>query len=138
MSAPEDDAPLSANADLEAACPDRVTRAPLLYHVRASDGKLAPLILQSFQDEASLPPTQLWRRMGAKPTSPTTTLGKVSYWIAAPVLQPGSAQLNLSDGRALGKAAVRLMISWPMGCLLVCATCYSSWPAVVLVLMGLA
>ncbi len=92
----------------------------LLHYVRPSDGKLAPLIVQSFQDAPSLPPTRLWQRVGTTPpSSPTTTLGKMSYWIGAPVMRPGSAELHLTDGRALGKAVLRLVASWPLSCFLV-------------------
>lgn len=102
----------------EAARP-RVSFSPLLYHVRSSDGQLTPLILQSFQDAQSLPPTQLWQRMGTRPPSPTTTLGKMSYWVGAPIMQAGSGQLNLADGRALGQAVLRLVVSWPLSFFLV-------------------
>ncbi|KAJ6787147.1 hypothetical protein PWT90_05408 [Aphanocladium album] len=132
MSSPHDDDGVVAAAtsssssgggggDVEAAHPTSVHRPPaLLYHVQPSDGRLAPLILQSFRDDArsSLPPTEQWQRLGAKPPSPMTTLGKMSYWIAAPLLEPGSAELKTSDKKALGKAALRYVAAWPLGCFL--------------------
>ncbi|KAJ3482052.1 hypothetical protein NLG97_g7667 [Lecanicillium saksenae] len=119
MSSQHDDAPAAAGDNVEAAQPTRVGRPSLLYHVQSSDGRLAPLILQSFQDAGSLPPTEQWQRLGAKPASPTTTLGMMSYWIAAPLLEPGSSAFNTSDKKALGRAAMRYVAAWPVGCFLV-------------------
>lgn len=119
MSSPGDYEPVSeTDSDAEAARP-RVPFRSMLYHVQSSDGQLTPLILQSFQDAQSLPPRQLWQRMATRPPSPTTTLGKMSYWVGAPILQAGSARLNLADGRALGQAALRLVVSWPLSFFLV-------------------
>ncbi|KAJ3493073.1 hypothetical protein NLG97_g4970 [Lecanicillium saksenae] len=92
--------------------------AKQLYFVRSSDSKLTPLLLQSFQDAASLPPTRLWLRQGTPPTSPATTVGRMSYWIAAPVLEQGTRSLRLGDYRAVGHAFLRLAASLPLSCFL--------------------
>lgn len=107
-------------ADHDAEALQRPGRSiPLLYYVRPLDGKLSPLIIQSFQDARSLPETQLWTRLEEPPLSPTTTLGKMSYWIGAPILVPGSMEMNLSTGRAVGEAALRLVAAWPLSCFMV-------------------
>ncbi|TQV90079.1 3-hydroxyisobutyrate dehydrogenase protein [Cordyceps javanica] len=92
--------------------------APLLYYVSPGSGRLAPLVMQSFQDVHSLPPTRLWERLTSKPPSPTTTLGKMSYWIAAPVLEQGRTEMKFADKRAVGRAVLRLVMSWPLSCVL--------------------
>ncbi|CEJ91714.1 hypothetical protein VHEMI07407 [[Torrubiella] hemipterigena] len=89
---------------------------PLLYYVHPSNGKQSPLILQSFQDARSLPHTQLWKRLEARPLSPATALGKLTYWISAPILKPGSRDVNMSNGIALCEVALRFLVSIPVSC----------------------
>ncbi|KAK2616521.1 hypothetical protein QQS21_000564 [Conoideocrella luteorostrata] len=59
-----------------------------LLHVRPSDGKLVPLVLQSFESSHRLPQTSRWLRRD-KPRSTASLLAKVSYWIWSPVLESG-------------------------------------------------
>ncbi|TQV94035.1 3-hydroxyisobutyrate dehydrogenase protein [Cordyceps javanica] len=91
---------------------------PLLHHVTSPDGKLAPLILQCFQDVRELPPTRQWQRLGAMPPSPATLLGRLTYWIAAPILRPGTMDVNLSSVPAVAEAALRLLVALPLSSLM--------------------
>lgn len=91
---------------------------PRLYHVRPKDGRLVPLIVQSLQDERSLPPARGWLRLGARPPSLATTLGRVSYWIAGPVMEEGGTGARAERGAWTG-AVVRMVVSLPLTAFLV-------------------
>lgn len=89
-----------------------------LRYVRPSDGKVIPLALQSFRDPSHFPQTSQWLRLG-KPPSMGTPIGKLSYWVGSSIMENGSQNQRFGPA-AVGQAVVRLIIAWPVSCILVC------------------
>ncbi|KXH61470.1 hypothetical protein CSAL01_03881 [Colletotrichum salicis] len=83
---------------------------------RPSDGKLVPLILQGTEDPKFLPFTSRWTRLG-KPISQVTPLVRVCNWIGKSLCKPGSREF-VADTKSFFIAALKLIISWPLLCLL--------------------
>lgn len=84
---------------------------------RPSDGRLVPLMLQSANDPHLLPDTSRWTRLG-KPISQVAPLVRLSNWIGSSVFIAGSRNFRL-DARSLLLAALKLVVAWPLLCLLV-------------------
>lgn len=84
-----------------------------------SDGRLVPLVLQCGDEPHLLPETTRWARLG-KPTSRVIYLLRVSYWIGSSIFEPGSQtyRLNLAS---LSIVALKLIVAWPLLCILVCS-----------------
>ncbi|KAF4874253.1 hypothetical protein CGCSCA1_v006784 [Colletotrichum siamense] len=85
---------------------------------RPSDGRLVPLMLQSGTDPYLLPDTSRWTRLG-KPISQVAPLVRLSNWIGSSVFIAGTRNFRL-DARSLLLAALKLVVAWPLLCLLVC------------------
>lgn len=84
---------------------------------RPSDGRLVPLMLQSGTDPYLLPDTSRWTRLG-KPMSQVAPLVRLSNWIGSSVFIAGTRNFRL-DARSLLLAALKLVVAWPLLCLLV-------------------
>ncbi|CAM1503316.1 Fc.00g080920.m01.CDS01 [Cosmosporella sp. VM-42] len=87
------------------------------WYMRPSDGKLVPLVIQSFEDPQILPETSRWTRMG-KPLSQVPSLIRVSNWIGAPILEVGSGK-RVYTYASVGAALLRLILAWPLMFILV-------------------
>jgi hypothetical protein len=79
---------------------------------RPSDGQLVPLVIQSFDDICSLPPTTQWTRLG-KPLNQIPLLQRVSYWVLSPILEDGSGRRRITLGTA-GASLMRVVGACPL------------------------
>ncbi|WYZ34201.1 hypothetical protein EsH8_I_000477 [Colletotrichum jinshuiense] len=90
------------------------------WWLRPSDASLVPLMLQSSEEPQLMPKTLRWSRIG-KPSSRVSPLLRASYWVGSSLLVPGTRKYDLSI-RSGALAALKLLIAWPIFCLLVCWT----------------
>jgi hypothetical protein len=79
---------------------------------RPSDGQLVPLVIQSFDDIGSLPPTTQWTRLG-KPLNQIPLLQRVCYWVLSPVLEVGSGRRRVTLG-TVGASLMRVAGACPL------------------------
>lgn len=87
------------------------------WWLRPSDASLVPLMLQSSEEPQLMPKTLRWSRIG-KPSSRVSPLLRASYWVGSSLLVPGTRKYDLSI-RSGALAALKLLIAWPIFCLLV-------------------
>lgn len=84
---------------------------------RPADGRLVPLIVQSFDHVNELRSTSTWVRMG-KPSSEIPSLQLLSYWILDPILDRETGQRRFTRA-TVASTLVRLVGASPLTCLVV-------------------
>ncbi|KAK1488251.1 hypothetical protein CTAM01_11474 [Colletotrichum tamarilloi] len=88
------------------------------WWARPSDGYLVPLVLQCGQEPDVLPETSRWSRLGKLPSRVSPVL-RVSYWTGSSLFVPGTRKYNISF-YTLVVTALKLLVAWPVLCMLVC------------------
>ncbi|KAK1457309.1 hypothetical protein CCUS01_01777 [Colletotrichum cuscutae] len=88
------------------------------WWTRPSDGYLVPLVLQCGQEPDVLPETSRWSRLGKLPSRVSPVL-RVSYWAGSSLFVPGTRKYNVSF-YTLVVTALKLLVAWPVLCMLVC------------------
>ncbi|KAL0780854.1 hypothetical protein CaCOL14_002189 [Colletotrichum acutatum] len=88
------------------------------WWARPSDGCLVPLVLQCGQEPDILPETSRWSRLGKLPSRVSPVL-RVSYWAASSLFVPGTRKYNIGF-YTLAVTALKLLVAWPVLCMLVC------------------
>lgn len=89
----------------------------LQQHRRPIDGKLVPVVTQSFEDPHLLQETERWLRFG-KPLSTVPSIIYVVYWIWSPTLKEGGRD-RVFTATSISAALLRLLIAWPLMAVLV-------------------
>lgn len=64
-----------------------------------------------------MPETPRWTRIG-KIMPRTSPILRVSYWIGSSLFMPGTRKYRI-NGQSLALAAVKLLVAWPLLCVLV-------------------
>ncbi|KAF2139610.1 uncharacterized protein K452DRAFT_62870 [Aplosporella prunicola CBS 121167] len=94
------------------------------FFLRPSDGRLVPLVVQSFEHPAHQPRAKglEWIRIG-RPQFKTSSLEALSYWILSPILIEGSQDRN-SNARSRLLVLFRWTIAAPVLLLMIVLFCY--------------
>ncbi|KAB2572896.1 hypothetical protein DBV05_g8421 [Lasiodiplodia theobromae] len=80
--------------------------------LRPSDGKLVPLLVQSFENGQPPSEQRSWTRIG-KPQNQTPLFVRLSYWIWSPALKDGGSECKYS-ANTIGLVLARWLISLPL------------------------
>ncbi|CAH0046730.1 unnamed protein product, partial [Clonostachys solani] len=92
--------------------------AHLLYP-QPGDGKLIPLVIQSFKQPSPLPENVPWTRL-REPLSKVGTMEAIWYWVLTPILVKGSERVDYSP-RSFFFLILRLLVAAPLCAFMVCS-----------------
>jgi hypothetical protein len=90
-----------------------------LLYPQPGDGKLIPLVVQSFQRPSLLPENVPWTRLG-EPLSKAGTMEAIWYWVLSPILVKGSERVDYSL-KPCFLLFLRLLAAGPLCALMVCS-----------------
>lgn len=106
----DDNVPISDAS--EALLPAVDVSAEYDHFLRPSDGRLVPLLVQSFENGNPPPEQRSWTCIG-KPQNQTPPFVRLSYWIWSPALKDGDSECKYS-AYTIGMILARWFISLPL------------------------
>ncbi|CAH0034063.1 unnamed protein product, partial [Clonostachys rhizophaga] len=90
-----------------------------LLFPQPGDGKLIPLVIQSFQQPSLLPENVPWTRLG-EPFSKVGTMEAIWYWVLSPILVKGSNEVDIWP-KSLFFLVLRFLAAAPLCAVMVCS-----------------